>query len=121
MLCDASSLAIGVVLYVDRVGDQSWLQSVDDGSHINVAELELVFNGISLAVSWKMKCFRNVTDFFSVFNYVKSIIGRNRNIKTRCLSEVLVRRRLKLIEDTINEYHLQLSISLVSLVRTRLF
>ena len=87
--------------------------SVDDGSHINVADLESELKGISLAVSWKMKYFRIVTDSSSVFNCVKSIIGRNRNIKTRCLSEALVRRRLKLIEDTINEYDLQLSISLL--------
>ena len=51
-----------MVLYVDGVcvEDQSWLRPVDDGSHINIAELESVLKGISfLAMSWKIKCFQS--------------------------------------------------------------
>ena len=81
--CDASSLTIGVVLYVDGVcvKDQSWLRLGDDDRHINVAELESILNGISLVVSWKIKCFIVMTDSSCVFK-----------IKARGLSEVLVRR-----------------------------
>ena len=97
--CNASLLAIGVVLYVDGVcfEDQSWLRPVDYGSYINVAGLESVLKGISLAVSWTVKCFRVMIDSSSVFNWVKSIIGEDGNIKARGLSKVLVRRRLKLL------------------------
>ena len=66
-----------------------------------------------MAVSWKIKCFKVMTVSSSDFNLVKSVIGRDRKIKARGLSGVLVRRRLKLIEDTINECDLQFSISLV--------
>ena len=57
-----------------------------------------------------MKCFRAMTDSSSVFNWVKNIIGKDLKIYSPGLSEVLVRRRLKLIEDIINGYDLQLSI-----------
>ena len=77
-----SLLAIEVVWYVDGVcvEDQIWLQPFENGSHI------------FLAVSWKMKCFRVVIDSSGVFNWVKSIIGRDCKFKGRGSSEVLVHR-----------------------------
>jgi len=113
--CDASSLAIGVVLEVDgvRAEDQSWLRPTDDGSHINVAELESVLKGLSLAVSWGMSTIKVITDSASVYNWVNSILVKDRKIKAKGLSEVLVRRRLKLIDDTVSECGINLEISLV--------
>jgi len=113
--CDASSLAIGVVIEIDgiRVEDQSWLRPVDDGSHINVAELESVLKGISLAVSWSMKRIKIMTDSSSVFSWITSVIVKDHKVKAKGLSEVLIRRRLSLIKDTISECDLALSIHLV--------
>ena len=50
--CDDSSLALGVAV---KMGDQivedaAWLRKRDDSSHINVAELDAVVKGMSLAL-----------------------------------------------------------------------
>ena len=89
------------------------VRPIDDGSHINVAELESVLKGISLAVSWKMSDIWVMTDSASVFNWVKSIVDKDRKAKVRGLSEVLIRRRLQLIQDILAECDIKLSISLV--------
>ena len=51
---DASSLALGVVLEVDgeAVEDGCWLRK-DDGSHINLAELNAALKGINMAILWR--------------------------------------------------------------------
>ena len=113
--CDASSLAIGVVLFVDdvKVEDQCWLRPVDDGCHINVAELEAVVKGLSLAMSWKMRKIHVMTDSSSVYSWIESSIGKDQKIKVRGLSEVLVRRRLQLVVNIVQECNISLTISLV--------
>ena len=77
-------------MYVDGVcvEDQRWLWPVDDVSDINFAELKSILKGISLVMSWKIKCFRVMTVSSSDFNLVKSVIGRDCKIKARGLSGV---------------------------------
>ena len=47
--CDASSIALGVVLEIDgnSVEDAAWLRKKDDFAHINLAELNAVLKGIN--------------------------------------------------------------------------
>ena len=49
--CDASSIALGVLLEIDScaVEDAVWLRKESDYNHINVAELEAVLKGANLA------------------------------------------------------------------------
>ena len=67
--CDASNIAYGVVLEADGavVEDQSWLRPADDKRHINVAELDAVIKGLTLAVSWGLKDITLLTDSQTVF------------------------------------------------------
>ena len=49
---DASSLALGVAVVMDRhiVEDTSWLQK-EDSCHINMAELDAVIKGLNLVLA----------------------------------------------------------------------
>ena len=53
-----------VVLEADEavMEDQSWLRPADDKRHINVAELDAVVKGLTLAVSWNVKELTVMTD-----------------------------------------------------------
>ena len=46
----------------DIVEDGSWLRKPDDKRHINIAELEAAFEGISLATKWGVSRFQLLTD-----------------------------------------------------------
>ena len=52
-----SKIALGVSLENDGrvVEDGAWLRSVDDGSHINLAELNAVVKRVNMAVKWGIK------------------------------------------------------------------
>ena len=103
--CDASNLAIGVSLQIDGyvVEDNCWLRKSDDVAHINLAELEAVLKGVNLAIMWNVKKLEVVTDSNTVYNWLRSIIFDDQRVKTKGLSEVLVRRRLSILTDIINE------------------
>ena len=66
--CDASSLALGVLLEMNGaiVEDAAWLRKKDDFNHINVAELEAVLKGINLALKWNLNEVELKTDSATV-------------------------------------------------------
>lgn len=70
--CDASSLALGVVLEIADVvvEDAAWLRKSDDVGHINVAELEAVLKGVNLAVKWGLKSLQVMTDSLTVVGWL---------------------------------------------------
>jgi transposase InsO family protein len=119
--CDASSLGLGACLEVDDriVEDASWLRPKHDVSHINVAELEAVVKGVSLAVDWGFKSFELCVDSASVFAWLKSIVTGDKKIRTRGLGELLVRRRLFLLREVIDEWELNISPRLVKSVENK--
>jgi len=114
--CDASSLAVGAVIEIsgEVVEDMSWLRPKDDGAHINVAELDAVLKGLNMALHWKRSELTIMTDSSSVHKWVQSVISADRRIKVKGISEALVRRRLGMIRDIVDEYKLKLVICLVS-------
>lgn len=113
--CDASSIAVGIALEVDGcvVEDRAWLRK-DDSMHINLAELEAVVKGINAAVSWGLSTFTIYTDSATVNCWMRSIIHGDRRIKTHSLSEVLVKRRLSLVKNLLEECCLTVDVVLVS-------
>ncbi|XP_067932771.1 uncharacterized protein [Watersipora subatra] len=115
MWCDASSLAIGACVEIDNqiVEDASWLRGVNDGAHINMAELEGVIKAINMAMKWNLKNVTILTDSATVFGWVKSVLQDCKRPKVSGLSEMLVKRRLNLLNDLISEYQLVLQITLV--------
>jgi len=113
--CDASSLALGVCLEIEGqvVEDGSWLRKPNDASHINLAELESVVKGVNLALAWKLKEIELKVDSASVHAWIRSIVTGDRRIRTKGLGEALVRRRLSILTDIINEYDIRLSVTLI--------
>ena len=76
---DASSVTLGTVLEVEGavIEDASWLRK-EDSSHINLAELEAVLKGLHLAVVWKMKEIRLMTDSRAVFHWLSDALRGRR-------------------------------------------
>lgn len=118
---DASSLGLGVTLEVDGnvVEDASWLRKKSDFAHINVAELEAVARGINLAIAWGFKIFTLAVDSLTVVNWMSNVIDKRSRVKTKSAAEMLVKRRLGVISDTITEYGLTVSVRFVSTIENK--
>jgi transposase InsO family protein/ribonuclease HI len=118
---DASSLGMGVALEVDGsiVEDASWLRKESDHSHINVAELEAVARGINLAIAWGFKTFALAIDSLTVVNWMTNTVDKRNRVRTKGAAEMLVKRRLGVISDTIAEYYLKLTIRFVPTVENK--
>lgn len=110
--CDASSMAIGVSVEVDGdiIEDAAWMRKVDDGAHINVAELEAVIKGVSLALKWGVTKLEVITDSASVYGWVNSMLEDSRRPKVNGISEMIIRRRLSTIGQLVEEYQLEMTI-----------
>jgi hypothetical protein len=113
--CDASSLALGCALEIGDaiVEDAAWLRKKEDGGHINMAELDAVVKGINLAVKWKVHNLEIMTDSATVYSWLNSCIFDSHKIKTRGMSEMLVKRRLAVVKELCAEYSLNVSVSWV--------
>ena len=105
---DASLVGIGVVLEVDGrvVEDASWLRKEADHSHINVAEVEAVGRAVNLTIAWGIKTFTLAIDSLTVVNWMGNTIDARNRVKTIDAAEMLVKRRLGVIRDTIAEFGL---------------
>ena len=112
---DASSVDIGVVLEVDGnvAKDASWLQKEADHSHINVAELEAVGRGVSLAIGWRFKPFTLAITSVTVVNWMGNTIDALNHVKTKGAPEMLVKHFLGVIRDTVAYFGLRVSVHFV--------
>jgi len=112
---DASNLALGVLLEVDGhvIEDASWLRPKNDTAHINKSELEAVIRGLNLARRWGRKEIVIFTDSSNVFSWLRSIVQKDKNVRTRALEELLIRRRLNVIAEIIEEEDLKISLQLI--------
>ena len=108
---DASSLALGVVLEIGTVNveDAAWLRPKNDSAHINRSELDAVLRGLNLALRWGKREIVLKTDSATVYGWLRATIERTHNVKTRALSERLIRRRLDTLRELIDEEDLQIS------------
>lgn len=101
---DASNLALGVVLAVNgsTIEDASWLRPRDDAAHINLSELDAVLKGINMALKWGRRKICVKTDSSTVYRWLRAVINKTHNVKTRALSERLIRRRLDTLREIID-------------------
>ena len=113
--CDASSLALGVIVEIGGkiVEDASWLRKKSDGAHINVVELDAALRGINLALKWKLKRLTLVTDSATVHGWLQSVLTGDQRVKVSGIAEMLVRRRLAMVEELRSEYGLEIVVQLV--------
>jgi len=113
--CDASSIAIGVLLEVkgQTIEDASWLRKTDDSRHINLAELEAVVKGLNLCIKWGMKRVKVKSDNKSVVSWISTVLADRGKLCTRAFSELLIKRRLAIIKELCQEYQMEVTIEFV--------
>eukprot|EP00117_Sycon_ciliatum_P011312 scpid18689/ scgid1770/ Gag-Pol polyprotein; Matrix protein p10; p20; Capsid protein p25; Nucleocapsid protein p14; Protease p15; Reverse transcriptase/ribonuclease H p90; Integrase p46 len=107
--CDASDVAYGALLECDGavVEDRSWLRPASDRRHINVAELNAVLRGLTLATDYRVKTATVVTDSKTVYGWLSARLGNIHRVKTNSLFDVVVERRLQAVEDIVAETGMQ--------------
>ena len=112
---DASNLAIGVALQIEQniVEDAAWLRPKADSAHINRAELDAVIRGINLALKWGRREIYLKCDSATVCGWLRAVIEKSRNVRTSALGEILIRRRLDILQDIIAQENLQVSVEYV--------
>ncbi|XP_043237710.1 uncharacterized protein LOC122389602 [Amphibalanus amphitrite] len=117
---DASSLALGVALEADGelIEDGCWLRK-DDGTHINVAELDAAIKGVNLAISWGAKKVVLMTDSRTVYHWISNSLSGKMRLKTKAASEMLIRRRLSTLQMLGEEYRLDMSVRSVTSAANR--
>ena len=113
--CDASDLALGVVMEINgvEVEDAAWLRKSDDHHHINVAELEAVIKGINLCVKWGVIDIIVKTDSATVRGWLELTMSEERRVKTTGAAELLIKRRLGILKELIRELGLTVTVDLV--------
>lgn len=113
--CDASKLAIGVVLEInDKIAeDAAWLRKQDDFNHINVAELEAILKGVNVAIKWGLESIELRTDSATVSAWLKTVISAEKRVQTKGAAEMLVKRRLGNLKELITEFGLDIVVQLV--------
>ena len=114
---DASSIATGVVIETPDGGvmeDACWLRPVDAAAtHINMAELDAAIRGLNLAVAWGVKDVDLRTDSATVHRWIDDAISGRARLRTKAQSEMLIRRRVDIIRQLVEELQLTVVVSLV--------
>ena len=113
--CDASSIAVGVCVEIGGsvVEDACWLRKANDGAHINLAELDAVVNSMNMAVDWGLNRFSIMTDSATVFKWLNDALRGAAPVRTQGQNGLLVRRRVFLIKQIVEELSLDVTASLV--------
>ena len=106
--CDASSIATGAMIEIGNVivEDAAWLRKSDDTAHINVAELDAILRGVNLALKWKAVKFKILTDSATVKGWLDSVFLSTHKARAHGIAEILVRRRLNMLNDLMVEFGL---------------
>lgn len=78
-----------------------------------MAELDAFIRGLNLALAWKFKKVQVLTDLSTVQRWISDGISGRSRLKTKTASEMLIRRGLGIVLSLIEEYCLQLSVTLV--------
>lgn len=112
---DASNLAVGAALEVNGriVEDAAWMRPKKDSRHINCAELDAVIRGLNMALRWGHRKLMIKTDSATVRGWLEATLRKTHNVKTRALSEVLIRRRLEILRAIVEEESLDVEVELV--------
>ena len=113
--CDASNVGLGAVVEVGGAvaEDVAWLRKKSDFNHINVAELDAVVKGLNLAIKWGLTKIQVVTDSGTVFGWLNSTLTGQKNIRTKGAAELIIKRRLGVVRNLVEELDLKVETKLV--------
>ena len=70
-------------------------------------------------MQWGFKCFEIATDSKTVVSWLDSVITGRGRVRTKGAAEMLVKRRLGVIRETITEYGLTVMVRFVTTVENR--
>ncbi|XP_076056355.1 uncharacterized protein LOC143034304 [Oratosquilla oratoria] len=114
--CDASSIATGAVLEIGNVivEDGTWQRKKDDYHHINVSELDAVIKGTNLALKWGLREIEIRTDSATVAGWMNSVLTAEKRVRTKGAAEILVKRRLGILRELIDEFGMKIRVRKVS-------
>ena len=118
---DASSVAAGVVLETptgDPIEDGCWLRR-DETTHINMAELDAAVRGINLAIAWGMRRVDLKTDSSTVHRWISDALSGRARLKTKAHGEMIIRRRIDMVKQLVEEFGIALSVTLVPTAHNR--
>ena len=112
---DASSLAIGALIQVGEttVENATWLRKETSDIHINMAELDAVIRGMNMAPMWKLKKVTVFTNSVIVFHWVSDAITGKSRLRSKATGEMLIRRRLSVLQQLIEEYNVSVEVKLI--------
>lgn len=120
---DASSIASGVVVETPDDGiveDACWLRSDDSAAlHINMAELDAAVRGINMAIAWGVRIIDLRTDSATVHKWVDDALSGRARLRTKAQAEMLIRRRVDIIRQLVDELQLTLTVTLVRSAENR--
>ena len=80
------------------IEDASWLRPVHADKHVNLAELDAVLKGITLALDWKASVIHLRTDSTCVDRWISDTLSGKARVRTKAASEMLIRRRLSTLQ-----------------------
>ena len=72
-----------------------------------------------MAIAWGFKTFTLAVDSLTVVNWVTNVIDKRSRVRTKSAAEMLVKRRLWMIGDTIAEYGLAVSVQFASTIENK--
>ena len=116
---DASLLGLGVALVVDEfiIKDTCWLWPENDSRRINLAELDATLKGVNLALQWQARVLHIVMDSACMHQWITDALSGKARLTTKASCEMLIRRRLATLVETIKEYDLTVDVALVQSCR----
>ena len=79
-----------------------------------MSELDAVIKGLNMGLSWKMNILHICTDSKAVFHWVTDALTGKTRLRTKASNEMLIRRRLQIITNIVDEYKLRVDIKLVA-------
>ena len=104
---------------IQIIEDGAWLRKADDGTYINLAELNAVIRGVNLAMKWGAGDITIFTDSAAVYSWLSSLLKKDKCSRVSGLSEMLVKRRLLIFSETLEAYKVEWSVSLVSTTKNK--
>ncbi|XP_065658267.1 uncharacterized protein LOC136082772 [Hydra vulgaris] len=111
---DAISLAIALIQVGETtVEDATWLRKETSDIHINMAELDAVIRGMNMALMLKLKKVTVFTDSVTVFHWVSDALTRKSRLRSKATGEMLIRRRLSVLQQLIKEYNASVAVKLI--------
>uniref|UniRef100_A0A5S6R1Q6 Integrase catalytic domain-containing protein n=1 Tax=Trichuris muris TaxID=70415 RepID=A0A5S6R1Q6_TRIMR len=78
-----------------------------------MAELDAVIRGLNIALAWGLKGLEVLTDSATVHRWVPDGLSEKARLNTKAAGEMLTRRRIGTVQSLVEEYSLQVKVSLV--------